>query len=165
MQALHAANLDHVCPGAPDIGSHAVQEVGNIYYMRLFCHIFHDGQSICHRCSHHDIDGSSNAYHVKIYMLAHQTVCFGHNLSILNVHIRAQSTESLDMLIYRPAANIASARKCNFRPLILSKQGAQKIIGCADLLDVVVFYVNIVNTLSINLYGMTVNPVYIRADA
>ncbi len=108
---------------------------------------------------------SFNAYHVKIYMLAHQTVCFGHNLSILNVHIRAQSTEPLDMLIYRPAANICIRPEAQLPALLFSKQGAQEIIGCADLLDIVVFYVNIVNAFTINLYGMTVNPVYIRADA
>ncbi len=35
MQSLHSDNPDHVRTGAADIGSHAVQEVGNVNHMRL----------------------------------------------------------------------------------------------------------------------------------
>ena len=44
VKALDATDLDHICTGAADICSHTVQEVGNIYDMGLFGHVFHNRQ-------------------------------------------------------------------------------------------------------------------------
>ena len=124
VKSAYTFDLDHIRTCASDISSHAVQEVGNIYYMRLFCHIFKNRHTLCHRSCHHHIDRSSYADNVKINMASHKSVRIGKNLSVLNLHFRSKGTESLQMLIDRSASDIAPARKCHFRVLILTEKGS-----------------------------------------
>ena len=49
-------DADDVRSGAPDLGAHAVQEVGDINDMRLLCHVFHNRGALGHSCRHHHID-------------------------------------------------------------------------------------------------------------
>ena len=69
------------------------------------------------------------------------------------------------MLVNRPAADIASARKRHFRMLILPKQSSKKVIRRPNLLNIIIFYVNTADILSIYLNRVAVYPVYIGADA
>ena len=57
-------------------------------------------------------------------MASHKSVRIGKNLSVLNLHFRSKGTESLQMLIDRSASDIAPARKCHFRVLILTEKGS-----------------------------------------
>ena len=84
---LHTADLNHVCSCASDICSHTVQEICDVYHMRLLRHILHDGQPLCHRRRHHYINRRAYADYVKINMLADQPVRFRYNLSVFNRYI------------------------------------------------------------------------------
>ena len=121
VQTRNATDLDHVRSCTSDIGSHAVQEVRHVYDMRLFCHILHDRCSLSHRCRHHNIDGRTHTYYVKINMLSYQSVGFSNNLAVFNLYICSQCAEPFQMLVNRSASDIASARKCYFRTFVFSK--------------------------------------------
>ena len=87
VKALYTTDLDHICTCSPDVGSHAVQEVRNIYNMWLFCNIFQNGKSFCHSCCHHNVNRCSNTYHVEINMLSDKTVCLCNDLAMFNIYI------------------------------------------------------------------------------
>ncbi len=57
MQLLHALNADDVGAGTADVGAHAVEEVGHVYYVRLLGGVLDDGLALSHDCGHEDIDG------------------------------------------------------------------------------------------------------------
>ena len=66
MQLLHSNNPDHVRTGAADIGSHAVQEVGNVNHMRLLRRILDNCLALCHGRRHHNIDGCPDRHLIQI---------------------------------------------------------------------------------------------------
>ena len=72
MKLCHTLDTDHIGACSLDVGSHAVQEVGHIYHVRLFGCILNDRVACCHGRGHHDIDGSANRYDVQIDMAASQ---------------------------------------------------------------------------------------------
>ena len=121
VETLYTTDLDHVCTCSSDVGSHAVQEVCNVYNVRLFRNIFQNGKSFCHSCCHHNIDGCSNTYNVKINMFSNKTVCFCNNLAMFDIYICTKCTESFEMLVNWSASDIASSWKCNFGTSVLSK--------------------------------------------
>ena len=65
VKLLNTLDTDHICTSTFDIGSHAVQEVGNIYYVWLSGSIFNNRTSWCKRCCHHNIDGRSYRYYIQ----------------------------------------------------------------------------------------------------
>ena len=121
VKALYTTDLDHICTCSPDVGSHAVQEVRNIYNMWLFCNIFQNSKSFCHSCCHHNVNRCTNTYHIEINMLSDKTVCLCNDLAMFNIYICTQRTESFQMLVDWSASDITSSRKCNFGTFILSK--------------------------------------------
>ena len=164
VELLYASDTDHVRSGSSDVGSHAVKEVGNVYNVRLFCHVFQDGQAFCHSSCHHHIDGGSHADHIKINMLSYQLCSLGNDLSVFDLHVRSQGTEPFEMLVDGTAADIAASGKRHFRALIFSKKSSQKIVGCPDLLDIVILDINACYAFSVDLHCMPVHSVHHRAD-
>ena len=165
MKRAHASYLDHVRTGSSDIRTHAVQEVRHIHHMRLFCHIFHDGKSFGHCRCHHHVDRSAYRNHIKIEMCSLQMLRFRNDLAVLDIYIGAKRPESFQMLVDRPAADIASARQSHFRSFILSEQRAQQIVGRSDLFNIVIFNIKIRDRTAVDLDGMSVQPLDHRSDA
>ena len=98
-------------------------------------------------------------------MCSSQMLCFCHDLAVLNIHIRTQCAESLQMLIDRSASDIASARQSHFCSLVLSKHRTQKIVRCSDLLDIIIFYIKVCNCASVNLNCVSVNSLNHCSDS
>ena len=164
MEPLYAADTDDVRTCSLDIRAHAVQEVRHVYHMGLLGRVLNDGISFRHSGRHHNVDGGSHGNHIQINMASAQSLRLRHNKSILNLYVSAQSAETLQVLINGSASDIAAARKGNLRPLILSKQSPQQIVGSADPLDILVIYAEIPYLGTIYLHRMPVNPIYIRAN-
>ena len=121
MKRFYSVNTNLICSGTANIGSHAVQEVGNIYDMRLFCCVLNNCLTFCHCCCHHDIDGSTHSYHIKVNMASDKTFCFCNDQSMFNSYICPQSPKAFDMLVNRAKTDITSTRKSYFRFFIFSK--------------------------------------------
>ena len=68
------------------------------------------------------------------------------------------------MLVDRPQSDIATARKRHLRLLILAKKRTQQIVGCPDLLDIIVFDHQIADLGSIDLNRMSVHSLDNDAD-
>ena len=90
--------------------------------------------------------GEENVAAMKILSL-------GNNSTMTDINLRTKSTESLQMLIDRSAADIASARKRNFRMLVLAKQSTKKIIRSTDLLDIFIINTEIADGRTVDLYS------------
>ena len=142
MQGLDAADPDDICPGALDVGAHAVQEVRTINYVRFPRGVFDDGVALCQRSGHHDVDGGTDRDHIHEDVRAVQILCRGDDHAMADLNGRAKRPESLKMLIDRPAADIATAGQRDFRAFVFTKKRTQQIIGCADLLYEFVVHTN-----------------------
>ena len=165
MKRLYSLDPDHICTCSFNRSSHTVQEIGHIYYMRFFGCIFNDRLTFCHRCCHHDINGSAYSNYIQINMASHKSVCFSDDKSSLDPYISTKCTESLDMMVNGPAPDIASTGKCHLRLLELTKKCPQKIIRGPDLLNTVVLNDQTFNHACINLYCMSVQLLYSDAYA
>ena len=135
VQLLHAADADHIRPRALDLRAHAVEEVRTVNHMRLLRRILDDRHALREARRHHDVDGRAHRHHIEINMAADQIVSRRDDHPVLNADIRAQCAESLDMLINRPEADVASLRQRHLRPAVLPEQRTDQIIGAADFAD------------------------------
>ena len=73
-------------------------------------------------------------------MTAAKMLRMGLDQSMLDLHLRTQGTESLDVLVNGTTADITAAGKCHLRMLIFSQKSTDQIIGGSDLLDIFIFY-------------------------
>ena len=120
MQMGNTLDTDHIRTGTLDIGSHAVQEVRQIHHMRFLGRVLDNRGAFRHYRSHHDIDGSADTDHIHINMAAAQMLRLCLDQAMLDLHVRAQSTEALNMLVNGTAADITSTGKCHFRMLVFT---------------------------------------------
>ena len=132
--------------------------------MRLFRSIFNYGIALCQRCCQHNINRCTHGYHIKEDMRSCQSLSFRNNHAIFYLYICTQHGKSLNVLVDRPASNIAAARQCYFCLIKSAKQCPQQIIRCSDLFNIFVIRMNGHNRTSINLYTMSVYSVYSRTD-
>ena len=153
MKLLNTTDTDHIRTGTLDIRTHAVQEVRHINNMRLPCSILNDRTTSRHRSSHHNIDGSAYRNHIQEDMAAMKILRLRNDRTMTDIHIRAKSTETFQMLIDRSAADITSTRKRNLRMFILTKQSTKKIIRSTDLLDKFIIHTKITNGRAVDLYS------------
>ena len=63
--------------------------------MRLFRHILQNSLAFRQSRRHHNIDGGAHRHHIQIDMAAHQINGMGHHRALDDLHLRAQSPESL----------------------------------------------------------------------
>ena len=84
--------------------------------------------------------------------------------TMTDIHIRAKSTETFQMLIDRSAADIASARKRNFRMLVLAKQSTKKIIRSTDLLDIFIINTEIADGRTVDLYSRFIDTLNLSTN-
>ena len=160
MQTFYPANTNRVSTGTFDIGSHAVQEVGNIYDMRLFCRILDNCLSFCHTRRHHNIDCRTYTWTIQINMTSDQRLCIRINLSIMNRHGCAKLLKSFEMLVDRTASDLASTRKGYDRFFIFSEKCAYKIVGTTDLTDIFVIDIDIINDSPVDTDCMLIYSFY-----
>ena len=121
VKLLNTLDTDHICTSTFDIGSHAVQEVGNIYYVWLSGSIFNNRTSWCKRCCHHNIDSCSYRNYIQENMASMKIRCLGNNGSMKNINFRTKGSETFQMLVNRTASDIAATWKRNFCSFIFAK--------------------------------------------
>ena len=153
VKLLNTTDTDHIRTSTLNIRTHTVQEIGHVNNMRLPCSILNNGTAGCHRSSHHNINRSTNRNHIQENVAAMKILSLGNNSTMTDINLRTKSTESLQMLIDRSAADIASARKRNFRMLVLAKQSTKKIIRSTDLLDIFIINTEIADGRTVDLYS------------
>ena len=82
-----------------------------------------------------------------------------------DLHLCSQRFKTLQMKVYGTASDIAAAGKGNFRSLIFTQQGSQKIIRRSDLFDIFIIDTAVTDHRSIDCSFMTVQSVHLRADS
>ena len=65
-------------------------------------------------------------------------LCICDNESVFDLNTRPKRLKSLNVQINLAASDITAARKRYLRVFILSKKRPKKIIGCPDLLDIII---------------------------
>ena len=154
MQLFHAADTDHIRTGALDIGSHTVQEIGHIYYMRLPGTVLNDRIPVRHGCRHHNVDGSSDGYCIQINVAASQLFRLCADSAVADADSGSQRFKSFQMKVNGSAADITSARQRNFCLLIFSQQSPQQVIGRPDLLYIFIINADFTDPGSVQQYCM-----------
>ena len=165
MKLLHAFDTDHIGTGALDAGSHAVEEVGKIHNMRLLRRILNDGIALG-KCSRHDhVNGCTHRHHIHIDMASEQLVGLrNHHAGRCHPYIGSERTESLYVLINRAQPDIAAARKCYLRLLVLAKKRADQIVRSADLSNGFRIHRLILNKGTVDHIGMQIRMLYDTTD-
>ena len=131
---LDPADFNHIRTGAAYISAHGIQKVGQVNHVRLFRHIFQNGQPLCADSGQHDINGCANGNAIKINMTARQLLGFGADHAMIDGNIRSQSFKSLNMLINGAhPAEIAPTGHCHRAFGITPQQRTQKIIRSAHV--------------------------------
>ena len=97
-------------------------------------------------------------------MAAAKMLRMGLDQSMLNLHLRTQGTESLNVLVDGTTADITSAGKCHFRMLVFAKQSTDQIIGRSDLLDIFIFYYKFTDIGCIEGHLMAIGTLYDHAN-
>ena len=137
VQALHAADLDHVRARALDVCAERVQEVRQIDDMRLLCAVLHDGLALCQNRCEHDVHGRADGDNVEINMCAVQAVLGRLDPDVTALgqsDLGAERLEALDVLVDRTnAAEVAAAWHCYLGKAVLAEQHAEQIVGGAQL--------------------------------
>ena len=156
-QALYAADLDHIGTGAHNIGAHGIEEVGQIYDMRLLGGVFNNGLTLSQGCSDHNIHGGSHRDHIQIDVGALQAfICVGIDDRIAAAfHLGAQRLKALDMLVNgTDTAKVAAAGHSDLGLAEATQIRTQQIIGCAHLTVALTGGRAVMHTAAIQLYGI-----------
>ena len=110
-QRLHAAHLDDVRARAGDLRAHGVEKVGEVDDVRLLGGVFDDGRAAREDRADHDVHRRADGDDVEIDTPAGQTVFgrSGADEAVLQLHLRADGLEALDVLVDRPRAEVTAA--------------------------------------------------------
>ena len=139
------------------IRSHAVEKIGYIHHMWFLRCILNNRVPLSERCGKHDIDGSSNRFHIKIDMSAYKPVCLSSNHSIGCINLCSHSLKSIYMLVNRSCTYVTATRKCHMGFPVFSKQCTQKIVGAPYLLRLLIINNRGIYKSTINLVCVSVN--------
>ena len=93
-------------------------------------------------------------------MAAAKMLRMGLDQSMLDLHLRTQGTESLDVLVNGTTADITAAGKCHLRMLIFSQKSTDQIIGSSDLLDIFIFYYQFTDIGCVESHLMAIGALY-----
>ena len=69
----------------------------------------------------------------------------GFDQAMLDLYLCAKSAKAFDVLVNRPAADIAAAGKRNLCVLIFAQKCSDQVIGGPDLLDIFILYYKLMN--------------------
>ena len=159
-QPLHSPDLDRIRTGAPDVGAHGVQEVGQINNVRLLGAIFDHRVPLGQNSGHHDVHGSTYGHHVQVDAGPGETARLhdGIDIAALSGNTGAQSGKSLHVLIDgADAAEIATAGHSNFCPAKTTQQSANEIVGSPQLPGKFIRGPGGVDVAAVDLYRMAVD--------
>ena len=126
-------DADGVRARAADARADAVEEVGGINNMRLPRAVGQHGVALGAAGRQHHIDGAAHSDHVKVDLGAPE-LALQHDHAVFLADLRAQRAKALEVLVNRPAAQVAAARVADPGIAVAPQQRAHEIVACAHLL-------------------------------
>ena len=110
-KAIHATDLDGICAGATDVGTHGVKEIGQVHDVGFLGRIFDNSSALRPDGGHHNVHGGAHGDHVQVDIGPFQQAVFRGGIDEATFHhyLSAQSGEALDVLVDGTDAEIASA--------------------------------------------------------
>ena len=162
----YAADLDDVGSRASDVRSHRVEEVREVDDVRLLRRVLDDRQSLCAARRKHDVHRRADRYHVEINMRSDKSLLAAGRFDDRAVYescLRAERLKALEVLVDRPYAEIAAARKRHSRVAVFAEQRAQQIIGCSHAHHKLARRGAGMNVRRVNVERALVDPFYLRA--
>ena len=132
MQLLNAADFDHIRTGTADVRTTGIEELGTVHHMRFSCCVVDDGHTLGSGGGNHDIDGSTNARHVKKDVGPARAV-FRPDVDItaLCTDLSTQCLKALDVLVDGTNAKITAAGQPDSRLAETAKFRTEQIIRAA----------------------------------
>ena len=142
MHALDASDLDDVGTGAADIGTHGVQEVGQVDDVRLFCGIFNDREASRLDGCQHDVHGGTDRNDVHVDGVAVQVVCSGVDERVLlHGDGGAEHFEPFEVLVDgTDPAEVTAAGHGDTGFGAAAQQGTQQVVGRPQMTGQLVGY-------------------------
>ena len=110
--------------------------------MRLLRGILDNRLPLRHHCRHHNIDCGTDTRHIEINMVPDQIHRFRLNHTMLDADGRSKCFETLDMLVDRPASDIASPGEQDMRAFVFAKQRPKQIVGPPYLSYIIIRHYN-----------------------
>ena len=165
LQPLHTADANHIRARALDAAAHRVEEVRHIDDVRLL-----GGVVDCRRAARaggrqHDVDRAADGDHIHEHIRADQPVRLRHDEAARRLHLRAERAHALDVLVNRPAPDVASARQRHLRPAKARQQRADIIRRRAHPAAELQRHIRAVDGAGIDLHHARVGiPVDLRAQ-
>ena len=132
---VHAADADGVGARAAYAPAHGVQEVGQVYDMRLARGVMYGGVAVGAGGGEHQVDGTAHSDAVKEDIGAHQRAVGVYHAAVI-VHLRAQGAEALYVLLEGAVADGAAAGIAHLALAEAAEQRAPQVIACAHALGV-----------------------------
>ena len=157
-QMIYTANLDGVGAGSLDVGTHGIEEVGQVHNVRLLGGVFDDGAALGQHGGHHDIHGGAYGHYVQIYGCAGETAGLGTGLNeaALHLHLCAHGAEALDMLVDGPHTEVAAAGHGHGSLAKAAQQSADEIVRGADTAGQIIGRMGGTDGMAIQLHGVAV---------
>ena len=134
--------------------------------MGLLGGVFDDSEAVSQDGGQHDIHGGPHRDDIQIYLAAGQTGAIGHpgvDEAVAHLHLGPHGDKALDMLVHRPAAQIAAAGQGNLRPAEPAQQSAHEVIAGADFPGQLIGNLAVADVGAIHLDGSFIDDADIRA--
>ena len=133
--------------------------------MGLLGHVLDDRLAFGHGRCHHDVDGGADADDIKEDVAALQMTGLCMDKSVLGRYRRAECTEALQMLVDGAGADVTAARQRYRGVASLAEKRAEKIVGSADFLNVIVVDKFGMNRRSVDADGVPIHPIHNGSDS
>ena len=134
--------------------------------MRLAGGVFNDGHAVGQHGGQHDVHGSAHRDNVQIDLgAAHPSApALGVDKSAADIHIGAHGHKALDVLVDGTHAEIATAGHGHLGTAKAAQQGADQVVGGADLPGQHLGHLPVVDMGTVDLHGGAVDGAYIGAQ-
>ena len=161
VEGFDALDLDGVGARAGDVGTHGVQEVGQVHDVGLLGRVLDDGLTLDQAGGHHDVGSRAHTDHVQADALATQAILAGDHLHVLLGlgHVRAQQAEALDVLVDGTGREGTAAGQGHMAPAVTAKLGTQQVVAGAHLADQIGVGLAVGHIRAVDLHHAGLGPV------
>ena len=168
VEGVRAVDLDAVRAGPAHVRAHGVQEVREVDDVRLLGGVLDYGAAAGHAGREDDVHRRADADLVQVNPRAVQLAVYGLGVhkAAGHVHVRAQGGHALDVLVYRPHAEVAAAGHGGLGRAEAAEHSAYEVIARAYLAHEVVGRVRIAHVRAVDVDRVAVDRgVSSRRDA
>ncbi len=153
-------------PGPHDVSPHGVEEVGQVHDMGFLGGVFDDGQAIRQGGGQQNIHGGPHRYHVQIDLGAVEAACGGGgvNKAVFHLNLRPHGGKTLQVLVNGPHPQVTAAGRGHLGPAEAAQQGADEVIGGADLAGQLIGDILFIDMGAVQLHCGLVDHAYVGAQ-